>query len=119
VQGSVGEPILRDLFGTMHAEKCDNAIVVTTGKISKQAREWIAEKPIRIIELKELRLLIDKHFVESDIVPRDFDPNVPHLESDFESKFCPKCGSRLLLREGRRGQFYSCSDYPKCNYWKK
>ncbi len=29
---------------------------------------------------------------------------------------CPRCGGRLVLRNGRYGQFYGCSNYPKCNY---
>lgn len=29
---------------------------------------------------------------------------------------CPRCGGKLVLREGRYGRFYGCSNYPKCNY---
>ncbi len=29
---------------------------------------------------------------------------------------CPKCGSELLLRSGRYGNFIACSAYPKCKY---
>ena len=29
---------------------------------------------------------------------------------------CPKCGSELLLRSGRFGEFIACSAYPKCKY---
>lgn len=29
-------------------------------------------------------------------------------------KKCPKCGSAMVIRSGRRGQFLSCSAYPKC-----
>ncbi len=31
-------------------------------------------------------------------------------------KKCPKCGSPLLIRLGRFGQFYACSTFPKCKY---
>lgn len=31
-------------------------------------------------------------------------------------KKCPKCGSPLLLRWGRYGQFYACSAFPKCRF---
>jgi DNA topoisomerase-1 len=27
---------------------------------------------------------------------------------------CPQCGSPLILRQGQRGAFYSCSAYPRC-----
>jgi DNA topoisomerase-1 len=29
---------------------------------------------------------------------------------------CPECGSELLLRSGRYGDFIACSNYPKCRY---
>lgn len=29
---------------------------------------------------------------------------------------CPKCGSPLLIRLGRFGEFYACSAFPKCRY---
>lgn len=29
---------------------------------------------------------------------------------------CPRCGGSLILRNGRYGQFYGCSNYPQCNY---
>ena len=31
---------------------------------------------------------------------------------------CPKCGSRLKIKQGRFGEFTSCSNYPKCRYIK-
>ena len=31
---------------------------------------------------------------------------------------CPKCGSDLLLRKGRYGEFIACSNFPKCKYTK-
>ncbi len=31
-------------------------------------------------------------------------------------ELCPDCGSTLVIRTGRYGQFYSCSAFPKCRY---
>jgi len=31
---------------------------------------------------------------------------------------CPQCGSDLLLRKGRYGEFIACSNFPKCKYTK-
>ncbi len=33
-------------------------------------------------------------------------------------EMCPKCGSELLLRKGRYGEFIACSNFPKCKYTK-
>ena len=29
---------------------------------------------------------------------------------------CPKCGSQLMKRKGRFGDFWGCSSYPRCRY---
>ncbi len=44
-------------------------------------------------------------------------------ENDFDEvtePFCPKCGSKMVLRTAKRGKyagqkFWGCSKYPKCN----
>lgn len=32
---------------------------------------------------------------------------------------CPECGSDLVIRKGRYGEFVACSNYPTCKYIKK
>lgn len=32
---------------------------------------------------------------------------------------CPFCGSKLVLRNGKYGQFWGCSAYPKCRFTKQ
>jgi DNA topoisomerase-1 len=34
-------------------------------------------------------------------------------------EICPKDGARLVIRQGRFGEFISCANYPKCNYVKR
>ena len=29
---------------------------------------------------------------------------------------CPRCGGQLVLRNGKYGDFYGCSNYPRCRY---
>jgi len=29
---------------------------------------------------------------------------------------CPRCGGNLVLRQGKYGSFYGCSNYPKCRF---
>lgn len=40
-----------------------------------------------------------------------------HIE-DIKTK-CPYCGSLLVLRSGKYGQFWGCSAYPRCHYTRK
>ncbi|MBQ6921358.1 MAG: type I DNA topoisomerase [Bacilli bacterium] len=34
-------------------------------------------------------------------------------------ELCPKCGSPLIYKEGKNGQFVGCSNYPECKYVQK
>ena len=29
---------------------------------------------------------------------------------------CPRCGGQLVLRKGKFGSFYGCSNFPKCKF---
>ena len=33
-----------------------------------------------------------------------------------ENDICPWCGSKLIKRNGRNGEFFGCSAYPRCRY---
>lgn len=36
--------------------------------------------------------------------------------ANIKSGLCPRCGSDLMLRHGRYGEFIGCSNYPKCTF---
>ena len=35
-----------------------------------------------------------------------------------EDLICEQCGAKLVLRNGKNGEFYGCSNYPKCKFTK-
>ena len=35
-----------------------------------------------------------------------------------ENMICPKCGSKLIIRDGKNGKFIGCTNYPKCRFTK-
>jgi restriction system protein len=51
---SVGEPVVRDLYGTMIGNGAISAYLVTTGEITEAARLWAAGKPIELIDGQRL-----------------------------------------------------------------
>lgn len=42
--------------------------------------------------------------------------NKERRDAAVASGRCPRCGGSLVLRTGKYGQFYGCSNYPKCNF---
>ena len=53
-RGTVGEPVVRDLYGTLMHERADYGWLATTGGISRQAREWAVGKPLDLWDGQKL-----------------------------------------------------------------
>ena len=45
--------------------------------------------------------------------------NIDKMLYDIELNNCPRCGGKLIERNGKNGKFYGCSNYPKCKFTKK
>lgn len=39
-------------------------------------------------------------------------------QSKIDKLICPNCNGKLILRTGKNGKFYGCSNYPKCRFTK-
>ncbi|MDD3187263.1 MAG: type I DNA topoisomerase [Bacilli bacterium] len=44
---------------------------------------------------------------------------MPKKEAEKTGEKCPECGSDLVIRKGKYGEFVACSNYPKCKYIKQ
>lgn len=117
---SVGEPILRDLYGTMHDTGANQAYLVTTSELTKPAWQWIEDKPIIVWDGDYLASLSKRATVKrkapqaGQVAMADGQPS--ELEPDKLT--CPRCGSPLVMRtkRGMRQAFLGCSRYPRCRY---
>ena len=45
--------------------------------------------------------------------------NIWVKENKLQHGICPRCGAELVLRRGQYGEFYGCSNYPRCHYTHK
>lgn len=124
---SVGAPIIREMFGLMTAERADEAIIVTSGKFTRDAQNFAAGKPIQLIDGPQLLALVRS--VQSGqggtldsstatVSPGPF--GVPAKAGAVrKDPACPSCGQPMVLRTSKRGanagtQFWGCSTYPAC-----
>lgn len=53
-----------------------------------------------------------------DISTEEHIYNIRKQQSDLYQGICPRCGGRLVLRKGKYGEFWGCSNYPKCKFKK-
>ncbi len=68
-KGSVGEPMVRDLLGTMVHEKASKAFLITTGSFTKAARAWAKNKPIVLYDGETFLKLIARLRAKQKINP--------------------------------------------------
>lgn len=113
-RGSVGVPIVRELFGSMAAERAHSGILVTTSEFTGEVHRFAADKPIRLIDGPELLILVRS---VQRLPSRTLEGRTVALNPARPD--CPACGSPMILRTARKGanagnQFWGCSTYPKC-----
>ncbi len=82
-------------------EKCGSTMILKNGRFGKFAA--CPNYP----ECKNTKPLVKKEAA----------PVLP-LEGEEACK-CEKCGSDMVLRTGRYGAFYACSNYPECKFTKQ
>ena len=42
--------------------------------------------------------------------------NIYKKQQQIQQGICPRCGGKLVLRNGKNGQFYGCSNFPNCKF---
>ena len=47
---------------------------------------------------------------------KDHVRNIKQTQNELKEGICPRCGSKLVLRNGKHGEFWGCSGYPKCTF---
>lgn len=112
---SVGAHVVREMFGLMTAEKADQAIIVTTGGFTREARNFAADKPLQLVDGPQLFALVQSvQTTQPGTESRTITPS-----NDSTAPACPLCGKPMVQRTARRGshagsQFWGCSAYPAC-----
>ena len=64
--GSVGEPIIRDLYGVVNSERANKGILITTGTFTKSAVEFSMGKQLELIDGEKLNQLLNSYSVSFD-----------------------------------------------------
>ena len=62
----------------------------------------------KLLKLKEKRSVSTEEHIE----------NIEEMQNNLRRGRCPRCGAKLVLRNGKNGAFYGCSNYPTCTFTK-
>ena len=121
-RNQVGVAIVREMFGLLHSEKADSAVVVTSGTFSPDALEFAKQNHVRLIDGEELsRMIVSVQSVRSS---SEHDTTQKAITDPkriaAKPPSCPRCSSSMRQKTATKGKyagkrFWSCSAYPKCN----
>jgi restriction system protein len=114
----VGVDAMSELHDIMSAEAASGGLVVTSEEVSSDARAWMADKPIGLIDGRALLELVNRGRARAASAERTL-RREPHLGPPLaELLDCPLCGAPMVLKGGdQRSQaaaaFFGCS-VPRC-----
>ncbi|HJX50677.1 MAG TPA: restriction endonuclease [Candidatus Nanoarchaeia archaeon] len=69
---NIGEPVVRELYGVMHAENANKGILITTSDFSRQAINFAQDKAIELINGNVLLALLNKHLADLEVNAEDY-----------------------------------------------
>ena len=97
--------------------------VIYTNSLKELIEYYSTEKFLSTDEVQQIKDIL-KPFEQ---VKREFKEK--HIQTDKKkiqekelkkaNLICPKCNGELVLRKGKYGQFYGCSNYPSCKFTMK
>jgi restriction system protein len=118
----VGVPVVRELYGVQMAEGATKAIVITSGRISREAETFAEGKPMELVSGDDLLVLLRRFQRKLAVSLGQSVPEAmaPKLQSASTAPACPRCGEGMLLRVARKGanaggEFWGCGKFPCCN----
>lgn len=62
--------------------------------------------------------LLDKFYKKFEPMIQNAFNNMEKKELVYTGEDCPNCGSPLVVRKGKYGEFIACSNFPECKYIK-
>jgi len=131
----VGVKEVRELRGVVASEGAHHGILVTYGSFTDDAMDFARKNPITLVAGPELEQMIRSVQQTTPKADRDKGGNPPATRSRETSEqpespqglsaqstvpTCPACGSEMVERTAKRGQysgqaFWGCRRYPECH----
>jgi len=132
-RGNVGQPVVRDLFGTYMHLNADGAVLVTSGRVSAAARKFAKNKKIDVIDGDALLKMLAKAKLNTKVIPSSlFDYTGVELPSADRNQYyelnrqkreietlikAPECSDckigKLIVRSDNRGPYRICTECSK------
>jgi restriction system protein len=109
----VGIKAVQEVIGAKSYYKADEAWVVSNSHFTRAAKELAQKGTVLLVDRE---MLIDYILVLNPVSVRPAPAKLTTLVPSSTNGTCSKCGSPMVLRTGKRGEFLGCSSFPKCRH---
>ncbi|MBO4550207.1 MAG: NERD domain-containing protein [Bacteroidaceae bacterium] len=107
----VGEAVLKNVKSRQHVVYEEGLLSV----INMYKTTYLSND-----DVKTVLSIIEANNVRETVSNRQHIKNLQaaakEVHDTIKSGICPKCGGNLVVRKGKFGTFYGCSNYPECKY---
>lgn len=112
---TVGIEAVQQVIGAIRHYGAEHGIVITNSYYSENAHKlaksnyielWDRPKLIEILQKSNGKALAEKV------------STITKSQLAVTSEYCPRCGANLVVRNGKKGTFWGCTNYPKCRFTK-
>jgi restriction system protein len=105
----VGVKEIREFLGVMTHEKIAKGFYMTSGEYSTDAKGTATANKITLINGEMLLAMIKR-------LPDASQQKLLALATygDYTTPSCASCGVKMVKRNGKRGEFWGCKNYPRC-----
>ena len=116
--GAIGVEAMSELHQVMSSEAASGGLIVTSEEVSADAKAWVADKPIGLIEGRALLELVNRGRARARSAEMTL-RREPHLGPPLaELLDCPLCGAPMVRKEDEQQSevaavFFACS-VPRC-----
>lgn len=106
----VGIEAVQQIVGARAYYKASKCIVISNNYFTQNAVNLAKSSNVQLWDRKKLLDIISKANGK-EILESHFT-----IEKIEQRHICKKCGADMILKNGKYGHFYGCSNYPKCKY---
>ncbi|MBN4074416.1 restriction endonuclease [bacterium AH-315-E09] len=107
----IGIKAVQEIIGSLRYYNADSGVVITNNYFTKNAIELAKANDVELIDRNKLVQIMRQNStkkIADEIVT-----------TTNKTKNCPICGKKIITRHGKYGNFFGCSNYPKCNFTRK
>jgi restriction system protein len=107
----VGIKAVQEVMGAKSYYQADEAWVVSNSYFTKAAKELAQKGSVLLVDRDTL---IDFILVLNPVSKKPDPSTITKSVASSSTDTCSKCGSPIVLKTGKRGEFLGCSSFPKC-----